>query len=110
MMTFNRGIIFGLVLLFMALPVWAESVVKVVKIKTLGPIPADEQMIRSYIAVREGAPLSRAEVANDVRSLLASGKLADVSAEVDATGESVTLTYVVRMIRFQGIRGKFRYC
>ena len=97
MMTFNRGIIFGLVLLFMALPVWAESVVKVVKIKTLGPIPADEQMIRSYIAVREGAPLSRAEVANDVRSLLASGKLADVSAEVDATGESVTLTYVVRM-------------
>jgi len=86
-----------IVLLVLAVPVWAESVVKVVKIKTVGSIPADEQMVRSYIAVREGAPLNRAEVANDVRSLLASGKITDVSAEVETVGEGVALSYVVRM-------------
>lgn len=96
-MTTRKILQFGLIILLIALPAWAEPVVKVLKIKTLGPIPADEQMIRSYIAVREGAPLNRAEVANDVRSLLASGKIADVSAEVDPAGEGVTLVYVVRM-------------
>jgi outer membrane protein insertion porin family len=83
--------------LVMALPALAEPVVKVFKIKSVGPVPADEQMIRSYIGVREGAPLNRAEVANDVRSLLASGKLADVTAEVDSSGDGVSLVYVVRM-------------
>lgn len=87
----------GLALLFMAFPAWAEPVVKVLKIKSVGPIPADEQMIRAYIAVREGAPLNRAEVANDVRALLASGKITDVTAEVDPVGEGVALAYVVRM-------------
>ena len=87
----------GLVLLFMAFPAWAEPVVKVLKIKSVGPIPADEQMIRSYIAVREGAPLNRSEVANDVRALLASGKITDVTAEVDQAGEGVALAYAVRM-------------
>lgn len=87
----------GLVLLFMATPVWAEPTVKTVKIRTVGAVPVDEQMIRAYIAVREGAPLSRSEVANDVRSLLASGKIADVNAEVETQGEAVTLIYAVRM-------------
>ncbi len=96
-MTATKIIKMALVLLFVAIPAWSEPVVKVVKIKTVGPIPADEQMIRSYIAVREGSPLNRAEVANDVRSLLASGKIADVSAEVDASGDNVTLVYAVRM-------------
>lgn len=97
MMTVNRILQFVLVVVFLVFPVWAEPVVKVVKIKTVGQIPADNEMIRSYIAVREGTPLNRSEVANDVRSLLASGKIADVSAEVDAVGDAVTLTYLVRM-------------
>ena len=96
-MTANRIIKLVLIGLVMACPALAEPVVKALKIRTVGPVPADEQMIRSYIAVREGAPLNRAEVANDVRSLLASGKLADVTAEVDAKGDGVSLVYVVRM-------------
>lgn len=96
-MTAKNIVKLGLVILFMAAPGWAEPTVKVLRIRTVGPVPADEQMIRAYIAVREGTPLSRSEVANDVRSLLASGKISDVNAEVETQGESVTLTYAVRM-------------
>lgn len=96
-MTVSKFMSLSLVLCCVALPSLAEPVVKVLKIKTVGPITADEQMVRAYIAMREGAPLNRAEVANDVRSLLASGKITDVSAEVDTVGDGVTLAYVVRM-------------
>ncbi|MEI6564529.1 MAG: outer membrane protein assembly factor BamA [bacterium] len=85
------------VVLFMTLPVLAEPVIKVVKIKPLGPVPVDEQMIRSYIAVKEGQPLNRAEVANDVRSLMGSGKIADVRADVETVSEGVSLAYAIRM-------------
>ncbi len=93
----NKFICVGLIFLCAAIPAFAEPLVKVVKIKTVGSVPVDEQMVRSFIAVREGAPLNRAEVASDVRALLASGKISDVSAEVDTVGDGVTLSYAVRM-------------
>ena len=81
----------------MALSAGAEPVVKAVKIRSVGPMAADEQLVRSYVAVKEGQELNRSEVANDVRSLLNSEKIADVKAEVDGTPTGVVLTYVVRM-------------
>ncbi len=75
----------------------AEPVVKAVKIRSVGAAPVDEQLVRSYIAVREGRELNRTEVANDVRSLLDSGKLADVKAELAETPGGVILSYAVRM-------------
>lgn len=71
--------------------------VKEVRIRALGPVAVDEQMVRSYIAAREGKALNRAEVNSDVRSLLASGKIADVRAEVDGPAAGVVLTYAIRM-------------
>ena len=75
----------------------AEPVIREVKIVTLGEIPADEPMVRSYIAAREGQELSRSAVANDVRSLLDCGKVADVKAQVENAGNAVILSYSVRM-------------
>lgn len=72
-------------------------VVKEVRIRSLGPAPVDEQMVRSYIAAREGRVLNRSEVNNDVRSLLNSGKITDVKAEVEGPAAGVVLTYAIRM-------------
>jgi outer membrane protein insertion porin family len=75
----------------------AEPVIRDVKIKALGEIPVDEPMIRSYIATREGHELSPSEVAGDVRSLLDSGKISDVKAQVETAGNGVVLVYAIRM-------------
>lgn len=86
-------------------------VVKEIRIRSVGPVPVDEQMVRSYIASREGRGLNRSEVANDVRSLLASGKITDVKAQVDGPATGLILTYAVRMkqrlvkpVRVQGAK------
>lgn len=86
-------------LLVLGVAAWAgaEPVVRQVRIKPVGEIPVDEPMVRSYIAVREGNELNRSEVANDVRSLLDSGKVADVKAEVETSGSGAVLSYSVRM-------------
>jgi len=75
----------------------AEPVVRSVKIKTVGDIPVDEVMVRNTIAVREGQELNRGMVANDIRSLLASGKIADVKADMENAGTGVALFYAIRM-------------
>lgn len=75
----------------------AEPVIRDVRITSLDGISVDEPMIRSYIAVREGRVLNQSEVAGDVRSLLDSGRIADVKAQVETTGTGVVLTYAVRM-------------
>ncbi|MEI8351033.1 MAG: POTRA domain-containing protein, partial [bacterium] len=75
----------------------AEPVIRDVKIKSLGEIPVDEPMIRSYIATREGHELNPSEVAGDVRSLLDSGKISDVKAQVETAGNGVVLVYAIRM-------------
>ncbi|MEI6788325.1 MAG: outer membrane protein assembly factor BamA [bacterium] len=71
-------------------------VVREVRIKAIGPVPVDEPMVRSYIAAAVGKVLNRSEVANDVRSLLNSGKITDVKAEVNGNASGVILTYAVR--------------
>ncbi|MEI8121940.1 MAG: outer membrane protein assembly factor BamA [bacterium] len=75
----------------------AEPVIREVKVRALGDCPVDEPMVRSYIAVRQGSELNRSEVASDVRTLLDSGKIADVKAEVEGAGSEVILSYAVRM-------------
>ncbi len=92
-----RTAIVVLVSLGLAGSALAEPLVKAVKIRQVGPAPVDEQLVRSFIAVREGRELNRTEVANDVRALLGSGKLADVKAELADTPGGVILSYAVRM-------------
>jgi len=89
----------ALILLAMGWAVCASSepVIREVKIRPLGDIPVDEPMVRSYIAVRQGNELNRSEVASDVRTLLDSGKIADVKAEVEGAGNTVVLSYAIRM-------------
>ena len=89
----------GWVLLVLGFAAWssAEPVLREVKVRGIGLAGIDEPMIRSYISIRDGHELNRNEVASDVRALLESGKVADVKAEIERSGEGVVLTYVVRM-------------
>ena len=73
-------LVWGILVISLGVSLRAEPVVKDVKIKTVGSVAVDEQMVRSYIAVRPGRALNRGEVANDVRSLMDSGKISDVKA------------------------------
>ncbi len=73
----------------------AESV-KAVQVQGVGPVPVDEAMVRTFLAVKPGATLDRNAIASDVRKLLDSGRFSDVRAEVDARSDGAVLTYSVR--------------
>lgn len=70
--------------------------VRTVQVQAAGSVPVDEAMVRTYLGVKPGADLDRNAIANDVRSLLNSGRFSDVQAEVDLAATGATLTYVVR--------------
>lgn len=99
MNTTRRGWVATLLSLGFLAGAVAEPLVREVRVRAAGPVPADQQLVRSYLAVREGQPLDRTAIARDIRTLLESGKIADVKAEVDKAGADVVLSYVVEMKR-----------
>jgi outer membrane protein insertion porin family len=73
------------------------DLIKLVRVRSLSAVAVDEALVRSYVSARAGQTLDRGVVASDVRNLLASGRFADVRAEVEPTPDGVVLDYCVKM-------------
>lgn len=87
-----------LVALSIPLPAGAQTApeVKGIEIRNQGPGRIDESFVFSHIAVKAGGRLDRAEVAKSVRDLLATGRIADISVEVEPAGDGVKLIYALK--------------
>jgi outer membrane protein insertion porin family len=94
----RRAIIaaFSLLINLMFLPVLAMGQENIVKIEIEGNKRIETNIIKNNLSSKEGEPLSRETVREDIRNIYKLGFFEDVSAEVEETPEGVVLIYRVR--------------
>ena len=73
----------------------AETI-KSVTVKSLGGQQPDTTMVLSYCSAKEGVDFDRADIANDVRRLLASGRFSDVVVKADRVTGGIAIVFEVR--------------
>lgn len=102
-------VLFLVILLAMLLPQGvAAQLYQVGQIVIDGNRRVESRYIESLINVTEGQTVSAADIDRDLRSIYATGRFADVSAETVATGEGVLLVYrvverpLLREVKFAG--------
>lgn len=76
---------------------FGADTIRKLSVRNLGTVAATPAMVFAYVTAREGAEFDRGMVANDVRTLLASGRFSDVKAEVEPVAGGVALTYALKM-------------
>src|SRR5438045_988652 len=74
----------------------AQRVISKIAIEHVGPPAASDSLIRANIRSKQGEPLSRATVDEDVKNLYATGFFYEIRVAEDNTSEGIKLTYVVQ--------------
>ena len=88
--------------LFGSLVAFAVNVTEV-KVKVLDGFGGDSNSVLSRCQTKAGKPYDPITVTRDVNSLKDAGELEEINAEVEKTGDGVTVTFAVRRkLRFAG--------
>jgi outer membrane protein insertion porin family len=74
---------------------------RIVKSIELAGVPDRDHLLQT-LPQKEGAPLDRDKVRESIRALYATGRFADIQAEVNAAGTDVILTFTTAMNFFVG--------